>query len=77
MSKSFDRAERHDTNHVESVMNRLQRGQLLFCVAAALSLIASVSFWFTGHQSEALFVGLWVPSILSLGSLLLHGRRSS
>jgi hypothetical protein len=58
-------------------MSRTDRGRALFCAAAALSLVASVSFWFTGHENEALFVGLWVPSILGLGNLLLHRRSTS
>jgi len=53
----------------------MQRPKLLFCVAAFISFIASVTLWFTGHKGEGQFVGLWVPSILSLGALLLSGKR--
>ena len=45
----------------------------LICTAAGLSLAASVILFFKGQVSQGLFVGLWVPSILSLGSLL-RGR---
>jgi hypothetical protein len=42
-----------------------------FIVAAFASFVLSVSLWFLGDQSiakdQAIFVGLWVPSILSLG----------
>jgi hypothetical protein len=48
---------------------------LLFCFAAGLSFLLSVSLWFTGNREQALFVGLWVPSILSLGALLVAGGR--
>ncbi len=45
-----------------------------FIVAAFASFVFSVSLWFLGDQSiakdQAIFVGLWVPSILSLGNLL-------
>jgi len=46
-----------------------------FLVAGVLSLILSVTLWFTGSREEALFVGLWVPAIHSLGSLVLTGER--
>jgi hypothetical protein len=35
-----------------------------------------VALWFSGSKEQGLFVGLWVPSILSLGALLLAGRRA-
>ena len=52
----------------------LRKSQLLFCVAAGVSFVASVSLWFGGYREEGLFVGIWVPSILSLGGLLLAGK---
>ena len=57
-----------------SQASRFSRSQLTFCAAAGLSLVASVTLWFSGHKEQGLFVGLWVPSILSLGSLLLANR---
>ena len=54
---------------------RLRQGKLLFLGAAFLSFLVSVALWFAGSREEGLFVGLWVPSILSLGSLILAGRR--
>ena len=38
--------------------------------AAAASLLLSVSIWFFVDKDTGLFVGIWVPSILSLGSFL-------
>ena len=55
-------------------MSRLQKGKLLFCTAAGFSFVLSVSLWFSGSREQGLFVGLWVPSILALGALLLAGR---
>ena len=52
----------------------LRKSQLLFCLAAGVSLTASVALWFGGLKEEGLFVGIWVPSILSLGALLLAGK---
>ncbi|MBS0262998.1 MAG: hypothetical protein JSS02_13720 [Planctomycetes bacterium] len=43
-------------------------------MAAGLSFLFSVSLWFSGFKQEGLFVGLWVPSILSLGTLIMGGR---
>lgn len=48
---------------------------ILFVVAAGLSFLFSVTLWFGGQKEEGQFVGLWVPSILAFGALLLAGRR--
>ena len=46
----------------------------LFFLAAFLSFGLSVSLFFNGDREQGIFVGLWVPSILSAGNLLL-GRN--
>lgn len=43
-------------------------GVKLIGAAAFASFVLSVTLWFTGSQSEGIFVGLWVPSILSAGA---------
>jgi hypothetical protein len=43
---------------------------ILLMLAALLSLIFSEVSWFTGNKEHALFVGLWVPSILCFGIFL-------
>jgi hypothetical protein len=48
----------------------------LFISAAGISFLLSVSLWFSGQREEGLFVGLWVPSILSLGALVFSGRTA-
>ena len=53
---------------------QIARSKLLILLAAVISFLLSVSLWFMGHENQGLFVGLWVPSILSFGSLLLAGR---
>jgi hypothetical protein len=55
-------------------MSRLNKGKLLFIGAAVVSFALSVGLWFSGHRDQGIFVGLWVPSILSLGALMLAGR---
>jgi hypothetical protein len=48
------------------------RALILF--AAFASFVVSVVLWFGGHHQQGIFVGLWVPSILALGGMVL--RRS-
>jgi hypothetical protein len=36
-----------------------------------------VSLWFAGNELQGIYVGLWVPSILALGAIVLpRGERS-
>ena len=56
-------------------MSRLAKVKLLFGLAAFISFLLSVYLWFNGQREQGMFVGLWVPSILSLGGMLLAGRR--
>jgi hypothetical protein len=58
-------------------MTASNKAKTLFAVAAGISFLFSVSLWFSGHRDEGLFVGLWVPSILSLGALLFASRNQS
>lgn len=39
--------------------------------------VLSVVLWFTDSRQEALFTGLWVPSILALGGFYAALRRHS
>jgi hypothetical protein len=52
------------------------RAKALFLGAAGLSFLLSVSLWFTGRREEGEFVGLWVPSILALGTLVMTGKEN-
>ena len=47
----------------------------LFFLAAGISFCLSVGLWFSGDRERGLFVGLWVPSILSAAILLLTEAR--
>jgi len=42
----------------------------LILLAAFLSFLLSVYLWFNGQREEGTFVGIWVPSILSFGTLI-------
>ncbi len=56
-------------------MSKIRIAKIGFVAAAGASFLFSVYLWFSGRQSEGAFVGLWVPSILSFGTLVL-GRKS-
>jgi hypothetical protein len=43
----------------------------LFLLAAGLSFLMSVYLFFSGDHDRGIFVGIWVPSILSAGALLI------
>jgi hypothetical protein len=58
----------------EEVLPGVGRPKSLFMLAAGLSFLMSVYLFFTGNQEQGIFVGLWVPSILSAGALLLGGN---
>ncbi len=58
-------------------MKQISSARRFFLVAAAMSFLLSVGLWFFGHKEQGVFVGLWVPSILSLGALMLAGRENS
>jgi hypothetical protein len=48
-------------------------GRGLILLGAFVSFVLSVSLWFTGHHEQGIFVGLWVPSILTVG-VIAQGR---
>ncbi len=55
-------------------MNKQKLGKALIVLAAFLSFLFSVGLWFSGQHEEGVFVGIWVPSILSFGCLLFAGQ---
>lgn len=62
---------------VEDAQRRAVGSRNLVLLAATISFIFSVLLWFAGNELQAIFVGLWVPSILSLGAIVLpRGERS-
>lgn len=58
-----------------SAIGPFHRAKLAFLVAGFLSLVLSVSLWFSGFREAAIFVGLWVGAIHSLGALVLVGEN--
>jgi hypothetical protein len=54
-------------------MTSVKTAKLLILAAAGLSFLFSVYLWFLVDQEQGVFVGLWVPSILSFGALVTNG----
>ena len=57
-----------------SVLSPFHRVKLAFMAAAFISFVLSVTLWFLVDREVGLFVGLWVPAIHSLGTLVLVGE---
>ncbi len=70
----MQRIERFNIPNSDRGMKKQSLGKLLVIVGAGLSFLFSVGLWFSGQREEGLFVGIWVPSILSFGSLLFAGQ---
>ena len=70
------RVEARENTHHELIPG-VSRPKALFLLAAGLSFLMSVSLFFTGSREQGIFVGIWVPSILSAGALLVgrNGRE--
>jgi hypothetical protein len=60
----------------ESSMSKLKIAKSFFLTAAGISFLLSVGLWFSGEKEQGQFVGLWVPTILALGAMMLAGRES-
>ncbi|MCA9291014.1 MAG: hypothetical protein KDA25_07795 [Phycisphaerales bacterium] len=58
-------------------MSKRRTGKILFMAAAGASFILSVALWFGGDRERGQFVGLWVPSILALGALVMSESRGT
>lgn len=63
------------TPSATSRLSVFHRTKLAFLIAGFVSLAFSVALWAMGRPQEAIFVGLWVPAIHSLGTLVLVGER--
>jgi hypothetical protein len=59
---------------MDEVIPGVGRPKALFLLAAGLSFVMSVYLFFTGSHEQGIFVGIWVPSILSAGALMLGGN---
>ncbi len=57
-------------NHKLSMLKKLTTSDILMLIAAFSSLIFSELLWFKGEKEAAIFIGLWVPSILGFAIFL-------
>jgi hypothetical protein len=62
--------------HVRPRFTKFQKTKIAFLIAGFVSFVFSVSLWFFVDKDQGVFVGLWVPSVLALGVLLLVGERN-
>ena len=60
-----------------SEITSFHKTKLVFLAAAFFSFVLSVTLWFLVDREIGLFVGLWVPAIHSLGTLVLVGEGKS
>lgn len=58
-------------------LSSFHKTKLAFLAAAFVSFVLSVTLWFLVDREVGLFVGLWVPAIHSLGTLVLTGERDA
>jgi hypothetical protein len=65
-----------DAKSVLSQLTPFHKAKLAFLAAAFVSFVLSVALWFLVDREIGLFVGLWVPAIHSLGTLVLTEPRS-
>ena len=60
----------------KSSLGRKNTAKIFILLAAFLSMIFSIYLFHSGDTMNGIFVGIWVPSILSAGTLLMvsnHG----
>jgi len=57
--------------YVEDAQQRATGSRSLILLAATISFLFSVTLWFSDNELQGIFVGLWVPSILALGAIVL------
>lgn len=65
----------HEHGYERQCMMFKPKSLLFWLLAAFLSFLASVYLWFWHDPQQGLFVAIWVPSILSLGTLLNTMQR--
>lgn len=74
MQETLEREQRRSPDSRDAD-RRFYTTKLAFMAASFISLCLSVALWALGNEMQAIFVGLWVPSIHSLGTLVLTGER--
>ena len=57
-------------NHKYSMLKKFTPSDFIMLISAFSSLIFSELLWFKGEKDAAIFIGLWVPSILGFAIFL-------
>ncbi len=65
------------THYADTHQKRLFQVKVAFIVAGFLSFLLSVYLYFLVDEQQGIYVGLWVPSIWSLGALTLSTETRS
>jgi hypothetical protein len=60
----------HYDKKIGTMLKKLTKTDLIMLSAAFLCLVFSEVMWFRGEKQGALFIGLWVPSILGFAVYL-------
>lgn len=74
MTSLTQRAARSTPVGRASATSHATKARGLILAAALISFVLSVSLWFADYRDEGLFVGIWVPTIISLGAFLIPRR---
>ncbi|MFT6146070.1 MAG: hypothetical protein ACJATT_004097 [Myxococcota bacterium] len=67
------KTKEHPRTAIGGLIDSVTLAKLMFMAAAGASLALSMWLWFTGHKDQGMFVGLWVPTALALGTLVTSG----
>ena len=54
-------------------IRQIRTSKILIFIAAFLSMLFSIYLFHSGDTQNGIFVGIWVPSILSAGALMMVG----
>ena len=57
------------------MIKKFSTSDILMLVSAFASLIFSELLWFKGEKEAAIFIGLWVPSILAIFIKLINQKN--
>ena len=71
MESITEHASADSQEHAQRRLAAARHAKRFFFGAAFMSFLMSVYLFFGGSPEKGIFVGLWVPSILSAGNLLM------
>ena len=63
----------NDKNNIK--IKQVRTAKALIFTAAFLSMMFSIFLYYSGDTQNGIFVGIWVPSILSAGVLMMVGHH--